>query len=858
MSFLNVKVNSESPKSNYVSYNKFNLSEIPLISITKYFLESTENLYFLALALFQLLTYEKIGILPTYWSPSGPFSTMIPLLLCYLLEVFNLLVTYFTDLYKTYKYNYRKYVKVLRNDSIEHICLKNIKVGDILIVNTDEIIPVDTVLAFVDSNEYAEISLSNLNGESDIICKDGILTNLEENIVLNITFRDIVDFSNSIKKFKATCIINDVSQELNNNYFIPGGSINKGNVCTLIVTQIGKSIRSYTSNKNEKLFKQNFIDNYITDSLTNYFILLLAFFTFSITIFKNKDLCLFNMLKTFVQSWILLNGVVPFSAKIIVMTNRSIQSYLKSDDKVDYIHSNSIDNFTNINKVICDKTGTITKNELSLTHISFNKKVIERLHDDTILPFNLIYQILLSLHYKKNSVYSTEEDRVISDKIISLGTIIEQNKNKVYIKNKIENVAVDIIEMDKLQFDCNRKMSSVIYKNNNRHFIITKGSIEAIGKIIKNKEDFIVESNIYDTDYPYLRTIAIAFKEILYDEETNPHTYEESGNYTYITILGIQDDLQDNIENTVSNLYYNSKKTISICTGDRYETALYIGNSLNVIKDNIIDCECKNIKETDLSNSTFIFSSIDIAKALKNEYYMDKFTHLLLNTNNFVSFAMIPKDKQFVTSIFEMRNINTISVGDGNNDIPMLKCATVGVGVKNGLNSNVVNNSQITITSFSDLSKVQADSEFCYNHNYNSIYSVFYKIIMVHCLVFLFINNNNYDLNNVLFNFVEIQGNHLLWGILPVFVANLQKPNIMIIDKDYIVRISIIVASLNSLLIMKVKEYQLFDICIKRFILFLSILSINLQYIFIFGMNTTNIIACLMSMTIGFYYVFYI
>ena len=56
--------------------------------------------------------------------------------------------------------------------------------------------------------------------------------------------------------------------------------------------------------------------------------------------------------------------------------------------------------------------------------------------------------------------------------------------------------------MDKLQFDCNRKMSSVIYKNNNRHFIITKGSIEAIGKIIKNKEDFIVESNIYDTDYP--------------------------------------------------------------------------------------------------------------------------------------------------------------------------------------------------------------------------------------------------------------------------------------------------------------------------------------------------------------------
>ena len=75
-----------------------------LEDLIKYFIESSENIYFLALAMFQLLTYEKIGILPTYWSPSGPFSTLVPLLLCYILEVINLLLTYFTDLYKTFKY----------------------------------------------------------------------------------------------------------------------------------------------------------------------------------------------------------------------------------------------------------------------------------------------------------------------------------------------------------------------------------------------------------------------------------------------------------------------------------------------------------------------------------------------------------------------------------------------------------------------------------------------------------------------------------------------------------------------------------------------------------------------------------
>ena len=278
MSFYNIKVNSESPPNNYVSYNTFYFSDIPKISISKYLFESTENIYFLALAMFQLITYEKIGILPTYWSPSGPFSTMIPLLLCYLLEVINLLITYFTDLYKTYKYNYCQYVKIIKEDTIECIRIKDIKIGDIIIINKDEIVPVDTVLINVDCNDYAEISLSNLNGESDILCKEPIIYSYEFDKHLNINIDKIKDYSNSIKNFHSECVVNNDIFTLNNNNFIPGGSLNKGGIITLIVTQVGKSIRSYTSNKNEKLFKQNFIDNYITISLTKYFIILLGLF----------------------------------------------------------------------------------------------------------------------------------------------------------------------------------------------------------------------------------------------------------------------------------------------------------------------------------------------------------------------------------------------------------------------------------------------------------------------------------------------------------------------------------------------------------------------------------------------------
>ena len=205
-----------------------------------------------------------------------------------------------------------------------------------------------------------------------------------------------------------------------------------------------------------------------------------------------------------------------------------------------------------------------------------------------------------------------------------------------------------------------------------------------------------------------------------------------------------------------------------------------------------------------------------------------------------------------------MNKINVIAIGDGNNDIPMLKCATVGVGIKNGLNSNVVSNSQITISTFSDLNKVEKDSEFSYNHNFNSIYSVFYKIIMIHTLVFFFIQENNYDLNNVLFNFVEIQGNHLLWGIIPVIVGNLRYYNTIVIDKCESIKISILLAFFNSLIIIKLKNYITIDLTLKRIILLLSVISINSKFILIFGIRTINILSCIISCLIGVYYVFYL
>ena len=106
-------------------------------------------------------------------------------------------------------------------------------------------------------------------------------------------------------------------------------------------------------------------------------------------------------------------------------------------------------------------------------------------------------------------------------------------QDKLNIKNHSNSIDINIIEMQKLEFDCNRKLSSVIFRTNfgdeTKIYIVTKGSIDNMRNLIKDT-DITKYNNIvqnYNTNYPYLRVIAFAIKELLcYGSKIDPKQYE--------------------------------------------------------------------------------------------------------------------------------------------------------------------------------------------------------------------------------------------------------------------------------------------------------------------------------------------
>ena len=133
---------------------------------------------------------------------------------------------------------------------------------------------------------------------------------------------------------------------------------------------------------------------------------------------------------------------------MLLIVNRGIQSYLYTDDNIEYLDIGNAENFNFIDRMVCDKTGTITQNRLFLTHYSSDETVYlnenESINDK--LSFESISNIVIALHVK-DDIYNTEEDRVIGHKIISCGLIVSYKNNHIDITNDKNEINIEIIEM---------------------------------------------------------------------------------------------------------------------------------------------------------------------------------------------------------------------------------------------------------------------------------------------------------------------------------------------------------------------------------------------------------------------------
>lgn len=318
--------------------------------------------------------------------------------------------------------------------------------------------------------------------------------------------------------------------------------------------------------------------------------------------------------------------------------------------------------------ILCsDKTGTLTKNKMSLK---------------TLYPFN-----------------SYQEEQLVQYALLS-----SQKENndplEVPIFNYAKSEHINIEEGYRLTkftpFDPVIKRTEAIYKFKGSEVVVTKGAPQVILELCETFEDEDILNKVESLAEEGYRTLAVAVKSK--DEKI----------FSFIGLLPMFDPPRDDAASTIQDAQ-DLGVAVKMVTGDNISIAKQISKLLN-IGDKILDHrELKGNREKEFLLLADIISSaiykrlgekdekevktfaksvvFEVKKELNNitiptgytKKHESEIIDIIEDADGFAQ--VLPEDKYYIVDKLQKANHIVAMTGDGVNDAPALKKADVGIAV---------------------------------------------------------------------------------------------------------------------------------------------------------------------------------
>lgn len=432
--------------------------------------------------------------------------------------------------------------KVIRNGKRKVIPAEKLVIGDLLVVETGDLIPADARLV---STVRLKVDESALTGES-------VPTEKDQNITFDKEV-SIGDRKNMI--FSGTAV-----------------SLGKGTaiVCnTGMNSEIGKIASMILSdNKSQTPLQKKLA---VTGKSLGLGALAICFVIFFIGIFRGIP-----PFEMFMTSISLAVAAIPEGLPAIVTVMLAIGVQIMTQKNAVVKKLPAVETIGNASVICSDKTGTLTKNKM---------KVIE------LYPDNLKEKIL-SLSVLCNDSYIDEKNNVIGEPtenaivISALGYGI--NKNELIKK---------MPKVGEIPFDSTRKAMTTIHNDGKSHYtIITKGAPDILinkcsnvfsgGKAIPLTESLknkLIHKN-REMANNALRVLAVAYKEIGYIQK-KPDVETTERDLTFVGFIGMIDPPRLEVADAVNECKNAGIKPVMI-TGDHLLTATAIAKKIGIFEEN--------------------------------------------------------------------------------------------------------------------------------------------------------------------------------------------------------------------------------------------------------------------------------
>ena len=306
-----------------------------------------------------------------------------------------------------------------------------------------------------------------------------------------------------------------------------------------------------------------------------------------------------------------------------------------------------------VNVILTDKTGTITKNELSVTRYGFVKNG-EKIIYDANLPHSKRDKELLYFAAICSDAEGEKHNELVGDplEIAILRKLMEESNESFKNARKFERLTG-------YPFDSDKKYMMVEGKVAGERWIVMKGAVESIipyCKLNDNDKKMLQGVDLELANFG-MKNIAVSAKKI------NGKSLGNLKNLEFLGIISFSDEPCEGVAEALASGIKAGVRPV-ILTGDHPNTAKFIAESVGFP---VLDSE--------------IISGSEISE-LSDRELMSKIKKVKI-------FARAtPEDKIRVVEIFKKAGYVVAVTGDGVNDAPALKAATVGIAM--GIRGNDV------------------------------------------------------------------------------------------------------------------------------------------------------------------------
>ena len=587
------------------------------------FLKQFQNLMIILLLVVGILSliYALVG--------DGDYLDPIVILGC---TFVNILMGYFQEskaedaIEKLRQYTKTK-VTVKRDGHQLEVDSRYLVVGDILVLEAGDKIPAD---ARVIDAMFAKVDESILTGESDYVSKN-------DEIIMGK--KNIHEMSNMI--FAGTSLVT--------------GKIVAVVTNTGMSTEMGKIANSL--NKNEEPITPLQVKVKKISTFISILAIFLVAFVLIFGIIKDYDVLSLIML-----SISMIVASVPESLPIAITATLSIGVSAMARKKAVVRNMAAIETLGATEIICSDKTGTITTNQMEVIRLFVNYK--DYLAND--FDFKN-YDVLANIVGLCNNAVLDEHKKYYGDAVEVAGANFL--KKLEIDKEKLEVKSPRIME---IPFDSERKLMSSINQDGQEVYLYVKGSMDAIlkrsssilidGKVrkITNEDKQVLDAKEKEYSNKALKVLAFAYKRIDKHIQADEDYQKEENNLTFVGLIGFKDPAHMDVKaaiKTCKEAYID----VYMITGDNIETGVAIAKEVG-----IIDSDNKGIELTSFEDIT----DKEMGELVKNYRVFARVT---------------PEQKYQIIESLKREGKVVAMTGDGVNDAPAMKLASVAVGMgKNG------------------------------------------------------------------------------------------------------------------------------------------------------------------------------